>query len=493
MAADREENLLLEKVYYENCPGCRQDRIKENKPGIPFKAFFFVWAVQLCTALPISSLFPFVYFMIRDFHIAKTEHDIGYYAGFLAASFMIGRALTSILWGIAADRYGRKPIILLCTISVLVLPRKCMVIFNTLFGLSTSFWMAISMRFLLGCFNGLVGPIKAYATEICRKEYQPLALSIISTARGLSYIIGPVIGGFLAQPAEKYPSVFSKNSLFGRFPYLLPCVCVSLFALGVTIASLWFPETLHMHNMKGREEFSSYDASNSDMKESVEGTEGCESASEGSLLKNWPLMSSITVYCIFALHDMAYAEIFSLWAVSPRKDGGLSFSSKDVGVVLAISGLGLILFQLFVYPVVEKSFGPIMVSRIAAFMSVLLLSSYPIISMLSGLGLSIILTSASMLKNILSVMIITGMFILQNNAVPQNQRGAANGISATAMSIFRAIGPAGGGALFSWSQKRQNAAFLPGDQMVFFVLNVVELIGALLTFKPFLDLPDRQV
>lgn len=49
MAADGEENLLLEKVYYENCPGCRQDRIKENKPGIPFKAFFFVWAVQLCT------------------------------------------------------------------------------------------------------------------------------------------------------------------------------------------------------------------------------------------------------------------------------------------------------------------------------------------------------------------------------------------------------------------------------------------------------------
>ncbi|KAJ8635324.1 hypothetical protein MRB53_009591 [Persea americana] len=486
MAAGREENLLLEiKVYYENCPGCRQDRVKNDKPAIPFGAFFFVWGVQLCTALPISSLFPFLYFMISDFHIAKTEHDIGYYAGFLAASFMIGRALTAILWGIAADRYGRKPIILLCTISV--------VIFNTLFGLSTSFWMAISMRFLLGCFNGLVGPIKAYATEICRKEYQPLALSIISTARGLSYIIGPVIGGLLAQPAKKYPSVFSKNSLFGRFPYLLPCACISLFALGVTIVSFWFPETLHMHNMKDREEFSSYDASNSDMKESVEGTEGCESASEQSLLKNWPLMSSITVYCIFALHDMAYAEIFSLWAVSPREDGGLSFSSEDVGVVLAISGLGLILFQLFVYPVVEKSFGPIMVSRIAAVMSVLLLSSYPIISMLSGLGLPIALTSASILKNILSVIIITGMFILQNNAVPQNQRGAANGISTTAMSIFRAIGPAGGGALFSWSQKRQNAAFLPGDQMVFFILNVVELIGALLTFKPFLDLPERQV
>lgn len=50
MAAGREENLLLEiKVYYENCPGCRQDRVKDDKPGIPFRAFFFVWGVQLCT------------------------------------------------------------------------------------------------------------------------------------------------------------------------------------------------------------------------------------------------------------------------------------------------------------------------------------------------------------------------------------------------------------------------------------------------------------
>ena len=33
---------------------------------------------------------------------------------------MFGRALTSVFWGIVADRYGRKPIILLGTISMLV-------------------------------------------------------------------------------------------------------------------------------------------------------------------------------------------------------------------------------------------------------------------------------------------------------------------------------------------------------------------------------------
>lgn len=31
--------------------------------------------------------------------------------------------------------------------------------------------------------------------------------------------------------------------------------------------------------------------------------------SSESLYKNWPLMSSILVYCVFSLHDMAYTEV----------------------------------------------------------------------------------------------------------------------------------------------------------------------------------------
>jgi len=70
--------------------------------------------------------------------------------------------------------------------------------------------------------------------------------------------------------------------------------------------------------------------------------------------------------------------------------------------------------------------------------------------------------------------------------VPQDQRGAANGLSLTGMSFFKTLGPTGGGSLFAWAQKRQDASFLPGNQMVFFILNVVVLIVVLMTFEPFL-------
>ncbi|KAJ6925235.1 hypothetical protein NC652_018239 [Populus alba x Populus x berolinensis] len=416
--------------------------------------------------LPISSLFPFLYFMIRDFHIAKREEDIGYYAGYVGSAFMFGRALTSVPWGMIADRYGRKPVIMFGTISV--------VIFNTLFGFSTNFWMAVSTRFLLGSLCGILGPMRAYASEVCRKEHQALGMSIISTSWGIGLVIGPALGGFLAQPAEKYPNIFSTDSLFGRFPYLLPCLLISIFSVGVIAVCCLLPETLHSHVGDGEV-----------CNDSVAlGTAAFESNSpRKSLLKNWSLISSIIVYCVFQLHDMAYAEIFSLWAVSPRKNGGLSFSTADVGEVLAFSGLGLLLFQLFIYPLVERNFGPVMVSRIGAVLTIPLLSSYPFLAMLKG--------PCPHAADQLRFHPEERARCINHNRITQQQRGAANGISMSAMSLFKALGPAAGGSLFSWAQKRQDAFFFPGDQMIFFLLNMIELQNhsRLSSLKHFLKKP----
>ncbi|XP_038892222.1 protein ZINC INDUCED FACILITATOR-LIKE 1-like isoform X3 [Benincasa hispida] len=442
MADESRERLLKEEHYYhENCPGCKMEQENQLHRGFPFRQLLMISLIVLVTGLPISAFFPFLYFMVRDFNIAENVEDIGFYAGFIGASFMIGRALTSVFWGIVADRYGRKPVILFGTFIVFI--------FNTLFGLSLNYWMAIITRFLLGSLNGILGPIKAYASESVNEEYQAIAMSSISTTWGIALIIGPAIGGFLAQ------------------------------------------ESLHTHDKDAPSPCISYEALE-DQPGDCNGNGATltnkrkELSSKPSLFRNWELMSAIIVYCIFSLHDMAYVEIFSLWTVSSRSLGGLSFTSGDVGEVLAITGFSLLVFQSALYPYVERIFGPIMVSRICGILSIPMLAAYPFLSLLSGAVLHTVVTLASILKNLLSVSIITGLFIIQNRAVDQNQRGAANGIAMTGMSLFKAIGPASGGALLSWSQKRLNAAFLPGPHMIFFILNVIEAIGVVLTFKPFL-------
>ncbi|XP_042489558.1 probable peptide/nitrate transporter At3g43790 [Macadamia integrifolia] len=321
--------------------------------------------------------------------------------------------------------------------------------------------------------------------------HRALAQSVVSTSRGIGLIIGPAIGGFLAQPADKFPHKFSKDSLFGRYPYLLPCLTISIFSGCVFFVCFWLPETLHRHPNENQSNALEAPSHGSDVEEAIQETEQIESSSSDvSLWKNWPLMSLILIYCVFSLHEMAYSEIFSLWAVSDKKYGGLSFKSQAVGRVLAISGIGLMVFQFFIFPPVDRRLGPIWVTRISAILSIALTQSFPFMARLSGFRLHFILNVVCIFKNALSVSTITGLFILQNAAVPQNQRAAENGISMTLMSLFKAFGPAGGGALFSLAQKRLDASFLPGDHLVFTTLNVITFIGFLMTWRPFLPPPS---
>ncbi|KAL6626425.1 hypothetical protein ACP70R_030151 [Stipagrostis hirtigluma subsp. patula] len=517
------------------CPGCRVDRRKAEREGVfPFAELFLIWLVTLCSTLPIQSLFPFLYFMIQDLHIAKDIEDIGFYAGFVGrfsanrisssvtclpqsrkyriygvfainegASYMFGRALSSVIWGIMADKYGRKPVVVVSLISNSgMFPIYARVIFNSLFGLSSSYWMALTTRGLLGFMCGMLGPIKAYATEVCRKEYNHMALAVVSSSRGIGLIFGPAIGGYLAQPSDKYPGIFSERSIFGRFPYFLPCLCISLLAIIALVACFWLPETLHKHT--GDVVFNNSIETIEESLPAVNAQENADVLGGGrclNLFTNWPLMSAITVYCIFSLQDVAYAEVFSLWAVSDRTYGGLSFSSKDVGNVLAISGLFLFIYQILIYPSIAKLIEHIILVRAVAILTIPLLSSYPFMPALSGFILQLVVNCASFLKNAFSVSAssmalfisvivkhvttITVFNILMNDAVTQDVRASANGIAVTLMSISKGIAPAAAGAIFSWAQRRQTASFLPGDHLVFFMLNVFTFIGLVFTFRPF--------
>lgn len=70
-------------------------------------------------------------------HAPRTRNK-GYYAGYLSSAFMIGRFASSYFWGRCADRYGRLPVMYigLCSIAT----------FSVAFGLSTTFWWAVSCR-----------------------------------------------------------------------------------------------------------------------------------------------------------------------------------------------------------------------------------------------------------------------------------------------------------------------------------------------------------
>uniref|UniRef100_A0A7N0TPU8 Uncharacterized protein n=1 Tax=Kalanchoe fedtschenkoi TaxID=63787 RepID=A0A7N0TPU8_KALFE len=291
----------------------------------------------------------------------------------------------------------------------------------------------------------------------------------------------------------KFILAFKKNNIikgelegvfqasFVKFPYALPCLVISVTALVTAIACCWLPESLHNHAIgtKSEQEMTIIQIAALDDQTCPPDTplrQGCFS-SQLSLLKNWPLMSSILVYCVSSFTIPPFPRYFLYGLFSPRPFVGLSFSTSKVGLVLSTAGAGLFVFQLFLYPFVERILGPLSIARIGTILSLPLIATFPAISTLRGVQLMSLLTSASTLKIIFNVCITTGLMILQNRAVSQNQRGAANGIAMAAQSSFKAFGPAIGGALLSWAQSRRHASFLPGSQMLFFLLGLIEFVA----------------
>lgn len=95
--------------------------------------------------------------MIESFGIP--ENDIAWWAGLTSAIFSLCQGFTSISWGAASDRFGRKPIILIGLVNTMVM--------MLVWGFSTNLPMAISARALQGLGNGNVGILRTVVAELC--------------------------------------------------------------------------------------------------------------------------------------------------------------------------------------------------------------------------------------------------------------------------------------------------------------------------------------
>ncbi|KAJ3336952.1 hypothetical protein HDU91_001611 [Kappamyces sp. JEL0680] len=67
---------------------------------------------------------------------------------------------------------------------------------------------------------------------------------------GAAGIVGPILGGLLAQPAVLYPGLFSKTGIFGVYPYLLICSLGSVLAVVAIYTTLF-----HLKEQRGGEPY----------------------------------------------------------------------------------------------------------------------------------------------------------------------------------------------------------------------------------------------
>ncbi|KAJ9144615.1 MFS general substrate transporter [Pleurostoma richardsiae] len=192
--------------------------------------------------LQIASLQAYVFYQLKSLDRSLSDAQVSTQAGLLQGCFTGAQVLTAILWGKAADASwcGRKLVLLIGLAGTAL---SCVG-----YGFATSFFWAAFWRAVGGAINGTVGIIRTMISEITKeKKYQSRAFLILPMSFNVAGIVGPILGGFLADPATSLPDLFGEDGMLAfqwirDYPYALPSIINALFLTAATSVVFFFLE-----------------------------------------------------------------------------------------------------------------------------------------------------------------------------------------------------------------------------------------------------------
>ena len=225
-------------------PQKRTYTLAQQLQGFPVTQILILMVVRFAEPVAFTSLFPYVFFMVKHLRPHDSEASIARYAGYISGSFAACQALTGVVWGRASDKYGRKPLLIMglmgSSLSMLW------------FGLAPwgGFWMALVARSLGGLLNGNVGVLRTALGEIAsERRHQALAFSTMPLLWQVGCVVGPMLGGSLASPVDNHPDWFkhggNAEKLFSQHPFLLPNLVVAAMLLSSAVFAFLFLEEPH--------------------------------------------------------------------------------------------------------------------------------------------------------------------------------------------------------------------------------------------------------
>jgi len=146
-----------------------------------------LWFAEFTAIFGFSFAFPFLpAFLHRDLGI-RSEHDLAFWTGIAAGAAGFTMAIASPVWGVLADRYGRKPMLLRAMLGGGVSVG--------LMGLAQSPQQLTGLRLLQGALSGTVPAANAILTSQTPRREIAWSLGILSSAIALGSAVGPAVGG----------------------------------------------------------------------------------------------------------------------------------------------------------------------------------------------------------------------------------------------------------------------------------------------------------
>ena len=149
-----------------------------------------LWFCTFVAGMAFSEIMPFLSLYISSLG-NYTKSQVTMYSGLVYAADFFVSAIASPLWGMVADRKGRKLMLLRSSLG--------MAVAMGLMGFATSVWQLVALRALQGVFAGFISNAQALVAAQTPRKHSGASLSTLMTGVTSGMLLGPVIGGVLAQ------------------------------------------------------------------------------------------------------------------------------------------------------------------------------------------------------------------------------------------------------------------------------------------------------
>ncbi|MBP2017893.1 MFS family permease [Symbiobacterium terraclitae] len=152
------------------------------------KNLYVLWVGNFLTACSFSLVMPFLPRFIAELGVAENLYT---WSGVIFAVTFLSSSIMAPIWGNLADRYGRKPMLVRAGISISIV--------YFLMSLVTNHVQLFWLRLLNGAFSGYIPSAVALVATNTPEDRVGRYLAILQTGMATGTILGPLLGGTLAE------------------------------------------------------------------------------------------------------------------------------------------------------------------------------------------------------------------------------------------------------------------------------------------------------
>ena len=160
---------------------------------------------------------PFIPLLLKENLHIDDENLRGVYVSIYYLASMLSLCVATFIWGILADRFGRKLMLLRASYAA--------AIFYPLLAFAPNFWVLASIRFVCSFFSGTVNPAQTLLIATSPKEKHGFVLGVLSTAVSSGNMLGYLLGGILVEYFGYTTAFLSCGAI-----YMTSALLVHIFA-----------------------------------------------------------------------------------------------------------------------------------------------------------------------------------------------------------------------------------------------------------------------